>query len=254
MLQKWLRPPFHALCLALILLAAAPPVPGFAVPLQQMQPPAECLSDQGHPVEPRADIANGWVMVLNFNHIPSTKTTVGCVVSRTNGKELAYTLIECTIQNNLRPVTVGGGSASFDGNFWLQCPGVQWGISSQTDFDVVALAQFAGPGTYTLMEHLDAGVEAQVDGDWHVGLHSRYGQSSFAHLDSQTSAQGQQLALLSMVADQVGLHGVNGQALLPPAKVETFVFDSDQPITIGGAGQVWTLSELIIDPAGRCCR
>jgi hypothetical protein len=104
------------------------------------------------------------------------------------------------------------------------------------------------------MEHPNATIRATVDEDWHVGLDSRYGESSFVNVDTQTNVQGRTVALMSTVDDGTGSHIVNGISLTPSARVDPFDFDSSQSIVIGGAGEVWTLHEAFIDPAGHCCR
>lgn len=238
------------LIMTLVLLMAISPLPVYASVIPGTAP-AECLTDQGQAITPT--VTGAWVLVLNFNHAPAL-TTTGCVIYLTPGDKLEYTMIECQLPNNLRGGMVGGGAATFDGQFWIECPDPYPGASILTNFYVRAQAQFAALGSYTLLDHKNILINATVGGDWEVGLASSYGHSYFSHVDWQSNVQGQQVALLSEVRDQVGIHGVNGQSLLPAAKVDPFSFDTAHTITIGGPGQVWTLLEAIIDPAGRCCR
>lgn len=256
MLQDSIRFTVSSVCLALTLILSvkAPPHPLYAASAQGAAPPAECLSDRGYAVEPNPAVADAWVLVLNFNHAPAADFTTGCIVSRTGPDTLDYTLVECWLDNNIRQVAVGGGAAPFDGNFWINCPAIGQGDGLQSNFDVTGSAHFSGPGDYTLMSHLDAGISAFVDIDWHVGLASRYGKTSFASRDSQPSAPGPIIHLLSFVSEKVGTHMINGNPLTPTAAVDPFNFDSGQSITVGAPGEVWTLLEVIIDPAGSCCR
>jgi hypothetical protein len=256
MVKKYVRLVMFSgwLALTLVLSTTMPPHPVYATSAQGMTPPVACLSDRGNAIEPNPAIANAWVLVLNFNHAPAVDVTTGCVVSRTGPDQLDYTPIECRLGNNIRQVAVGGGAATFDGNFWIDCPGVAQSVFAHTNFDVTGRAQFAGLGDYTLMNHPNVAINAFVDVDWQVGLKSRYGQTSFAHLDNQSNAQGQTIALLSLVSDKVGMHVINGNPLAPPATVAPFDFDSGQSIIIGAPGEIWTLFEVIIDPAGSCCR
>ena len=159
--------------MALILGITMPPLHLQAASLPTTVP-VECLADNGRAVEPRPDLSDAWLLLLNFNHVPSVDTTLGCIVTRTGGKQIDYTLIECRLNNNLKQMTVGGGAANFDGYFWIECTPPTQELIDQATFDVTANAQFARPGNYTLMNHVDAAVSATVDVDWHIGLASRY--------------------------------------------------------------------------------
>ncbi|HMN28897.1 MAG TPA: hypothetical protein PKE45_12170, partial [Caldilineaceae bacterium] len=137
MMQKWIQLLVQRSGVALVLVFAfiAPPLPLYAAAGQSV-PPAECVDDRGNAVEPRAEISEAWLLMLNFNHAPSVAVTTGCLVVRKNGSQLGYQLIECQLNNNLKQTAVGGGAATFDGYLWIECGGLGFDTTTQETFDL----------------------------------------------------------------------------------------------------------------------
>ncbi len=242
--------------LALLILAMAPPF-GAATAYAQGAPPA-CRDDQGNAVLP-SSLVGGWVLVLNFNHPKQTVNTVACRVTATgvNPLQVSYTIFNCPLRDNVNSVKVGAGQAPFDGKFWIECAGgpiVPGQGPTYDTFYVFGEATFGASGaTYTLMQHEDAEVNADVDANWHVKMRSRYGATTFEHEDGVTNVNGMKVSLQSQVAGS-GTHFINGTQLLPAATVPAFPYNYNKPIRIGNPGQSWTLYQLIIDPPpSRCC-
>ncbi|MEZ4708375.1 MAG: hypothetical protein R3A44_14280 [Caldilineaceae bacterium] len=220
-----------------------------------------CVNDQGNAVVPKVNKVNAKALVLNFNHIPKNSSTNACVatvVSLYPTVDVDYVTVTCSIVNNLNGVSVGNGTAPFDGAFWIECPGGLLGGGEMSDFYVYGRATFlqTGPFWYPLVEHPDVHVAANVDANWHVTLQSTYGTSQpFSNTDGITNVAGMNVRLRSDVDGYagVGTHRVNGVDLAPLGTVSPFSFDAAQPIIIGRIpGNVisrpWQLHLLIIDP------
>jgi len=148
-------------------------------------------------------------------------------------------------------VKVGAGSANFHGKFWIECP-TEPTLPELTHFTLQARARFAQPGSYTIVEQHSVALRATIDVDWRITLDSRYGTDAFRQRDPTTNVQQRDLLLLSEVFQKQGVHAVNGAYLAPQVPVSPFDF-KPQPLRISGAGQYWSLSELLVDPAGVCC-
>lgn len=212
--------------------------------------PPECLTDQGQSLMPSQP--DSWILVLNFNHQPASDYTTGCIIYRASAEpKVSYDRVHCPLHNNRNGVAVGNGVADFDGHFWIECTTPQT-RSDLTQFNVEATARFSQPGGYTIVDHPSVAWSAAIGVDWRVTQESRYGATRFQHHDSTTIAYGQDLHLKSDVQEKLGAHAVNGAYLYPEAPVEAFDF-AQQPLTIGGQEQAWTLHELIVDPPGVCC-
>ena len=150
---------------------------------------------------------------------------------------------------------VGNGIAPFDGRFSVSCPGVPQGKQTLQNFTVWGRANFANANTsYSIVEHPDVALSATLNAGWRVTFDSRYGSSEFSSGDPATNLYGQTVSFTSAVSGLASSHSLNGSRLAPLATVSPFEFNYDQPITIGAPGQVWTLSEVIIDPPGGCCK
>lgn len=222
--------------------------------------PASCVNDQGNPVIPRVSRVNARALVLNFNHPLNTSWTPGCIATIVNlgpPLQIDYAPVSCTIQNNVNGVSVGNGTAPFDGTFWIECPGGLLGSGEMSDFYVYGRASFSqtGPFSYPLVEHPDVQVSASVNTNWHVALESRYGSSSFSNLDATTNVSGMNVRLRSDADgyNGVGTHRVNGVDQSPTGAVTPFSFDASQPIIIGRIpgpviARPWQLHILIVDP------
>lgn len=218
--------------------------------LAQTTIPAECLDDQGRSLVPGQPGA--WLLVLNFNHKLNAEYTTGCLITLGVGNpQPTYQLVKCPLFNNSQQAQVGAGSANFDGKFWIECPTVPT-LSALTKFNMQAHARFAQPGLYTIVDHPNVAMRATIDVDWRITLESRYGVDMFRHTDPTTVAHQRDLLLLSDLHQKHGTHAVNGTYLSPQVPVNAFDFKA-KPLRISGAGQYWSISELLIDPAGVCC-
>lgn len=236
--------------------------PPFGIPVAQAQAvPSACLNDAGQAVRPNPAYldpgwSGAWVLILNFNHAPSASQTVGCVgmISKANPSQVTYRLIQCPLLNNVNQVTVGDGAANFDGNLWVQCPGITQNKYFHSSFGVWGRASFpVAKTTYALLSHPDVAVGADVDATWRITLRSRYGSTNFSNLASQSNVSGRIVRFKSEVDQGDGAHYINGNDLMPHAMTPGFSFDESQPLTIGAAGQTLTLYEILVDPPGRCC-
>ncbi|MBX3016036.1 MAG: hypothetical protein KF832_31230 [Caldilineaceae bacterium] len=222
-----------------------------ALPLAaQVVVPSACVDDQGNALAPGQ--VNTWIMVLNFNHVPSADYTTGCLIYQMKADAPpSYQLFACPLVNNEKRATVGNGAANFDGRFWIECPTAAT-PPQLTQFSLQARARFAQPGMYTLLDHPSAAWGATIDIDWRVALQSRYGGSSFQHIDPMTLAYQKDLLLLSEVQKKIGTHAINGRALQPTWSIQAFDF-LPKTLRISDQNQIWSLAELIIDPPGVCC-
>ena len=221
--------------------------------------PDACKNDAGRAVIPNAGAGVGaWLLVLNFNHAASKTTTTGCMVMTTglNPQQVSRTFIACQIVNNVGKVQVGNGSAPFDGNFSIVCPGVlQQGKKTLENFTVLGRGNFGKPNaTYSIAQNADINVSAAISPDWHVLFTSRYGGSTFSSGDGSANLLGQDVAFASTVNSLLGSHSLNASQLAPRTTIAPFEYHFDQPTTIGAVGQPWTLYEIIIDPPGGCCK
>lgn len=255
MSSKLMRPRRHTHLLAIaVLLAVLLALPPVAPVHGQPSVPPECRNDQGNAVVP-ASPSTGftWVILLNFNHAPSTTASRGCLALRQAGAQNpTYQALTCLLQNNTKQASVGGGSATFKGPMTLLCsPNVSWN-GTQTDFLVQVRASFAAPGSYQLVSHPDLAFQASLDADWRVALTSRYGQASFSSRDPNTNIRGKTVQLRSDVLAKVGTHMLESTLLQPSSGISTFPFNLASPFVVGSPGL--TLQELIIDPTGSCCR
>ncbi len=247
---------FNRLLLALGLLTTFclhPLVVQRAFPTAQAQSstPTECVDDSGQPVLPRA--THYWALVLNFNHAPSSEMTVGCIVTYENdGRLLRHQIIDCPLKNNRHAVKVGNGAAPFDSFFWIECEPPKTAAPS-ANFYIEATATFPTIAHYPIIDHPSVKFDALVDVDWRVTLTSHYGRESFQQTDRATSVRYRDVVLVSNVAEQRGLHFVDGTRLGPPIPIGKFVFDDSQPLQIGKGSPKWLLHELIVDPRGICC-
>lgn len=217
--------------------------------------PPECLTDQGQALVPENPAA--WLLVLNFNHAPSPINTTGCYVYFIP-KDFApqYELIQCPLINNVNQAMVGDGAIKFDGSLWIECaPKATDPFLKNFYMEVTAL--FAQPGVYTLLHHPSVAMQASVDVDWHVTLTSMYGNMAPAsNADPLTSANNNTLRLHSWMGQeanqQLGRHAINGTVLAPSFQAQPFPFDGKSVFRIGGQGEQWIATEVIIDPPRFC--
>ena len=98
--------------LAILLITCLLPLPlGTTVAYAQTVPTA-CRDDNGQPVQ-TVPVIGAWALVLNFNHAPSTSSSIGCRIMTVAlaPQQVFYELVTCTISNNTSNVQVGGGTA-----------------------------------------------------------------------------------------------------------------------------------------------
>ncbi len=245
-----------ALLLALLLTIGLAP----ATPLYAKSVPAACLTDSGQPIRPNPAYldpgwTSAWTLILNFNHAPSTIATVGCLatITQANPGDVDYTLVSCPLLNNAAGVAVGSGASNFDGNFWIECPGVTTNNEPHSSFGVWGRLRFpVGGDTLTLLDHTDVTFKVNAKPILPSTLQSRYG-SSVSSNTTMGGMTGSTIGVKSEVDNGTGTHYVNGTALLPHFTPSSFSFDESQPMRIGAAGERAILFEVIIDPPGHCC-
>lgn len=217
-----------------------------------------CKNDAGTAVIPSAGAGIGaWMLVLNFNHSPSTTTTTGCLIKTIalGPQKVSRTLVNCLIMNNQGSTQVGSGSAPFDGKFSVNCPGITAGKRKLENFTVWGQANFGSNNAdYSILQHTNVTFTAEIDVDWHIDFSSQYGSNIFDSGNRTFNLLGQTVSFMSALRAGVGSHSLNSVDLGPLNSVPAFEFNYDQPFVIGAAGQVWTLHELIIDPPGGCCK
>ncbi|MCE7986122.1 MAG: hypothetical protein DYG89_33510 [Caldilinea sp. CFX5] len=241
--------------LVILLLAALLLLPaGTPVALAQSVP-APCLNDAGQPVLP-AEIMGAWALILNFNHAPSTTTTIACMVmtSAVQPQKISHTFVTCTIVNNSSNVQVGGGVAPFDGQFTITCPNgppVPGYGPLYNAFVIHGRAQFptlTTTASFKLVEHPHAEFTVAVNTSGNATLTSRYGPYTYKTADSITNVTTAPVFFASVVANGQGRHQVAQNNSYFTTPVDQFPFNFSQPITIGRSQQPWTLHELVIDP------
>lgn len=242
--------------LAFLLLAVILPMPiGTPVALAQSVP-AACLTDSGQVVVP-APIVGAWAMVLNFNHPLSATTTTGCritTIALQPTQQIAYNLVTCPLVNNSGGGQVGGGAATFDGNFWLSCPnGLPAAPPPYTGFLIHGRMQFVtsaaiGTRTFTLFQHPDVDFTAELRTNTLAKLTSRYGFATYQTGGLATNATSAPVSLGSAIGMGLDQHRVNGSSYPFTTPISTFGYDFTKPFTIGAAGQRWTLYEMVVDP------
>lgn len=242
--------------LVILLLATLLPLPaGTPVALAQQNIPAACRNDNGQPIL-TAPIIGAWALALNFNHAPSTSSTIGCRIMTValSPHQAMYDLVTCTIHNNSSGIQVGNGTAPFDGKFWITCPNgppVPGYGPSYDGFAIYGRAQFptlTAAAAFKIVEHQDVELTATVNPNAHVRLNSRYGAFSYESTDSTTNVVAAPVFFGSFVTSGLGRHQVEQNIFNYITPVEKFPFTFTQPLTIGRAQKPWTLHELVIDP------
>lgn len=215
-----------------------------------------CLNDAGLAVTPKAGVG-AWLFILNFNHAPNATNTLGCLVETTavSPQVVKRTLVQCAIVNNVAGVQVGSGVSPFDGNYTVNCPGLSQGKQKLKNFMIWGHAAFANSSAhYPIVTHADVEFSADLDKFWHVNFSSRYGGSSFSSGHPTANLSGKIVEFTSEMNKLTGAHWLENVKLSPTPTLSGFDYHNDQPIIIGAAGSVWTLSEIIIDPPGGCCK
>ena len=217
-----------------------------------------CKKDSGAAVVPSGAAGVGaWMLVLNFNHSASATSTTGCLIKTTslNPQKVSRTLVNCQIINNGAGTQVGSGNAPFDGKFSIFCPGVASGKRELENFTIWGRASFgSNNASYSIVQHPDVSFTGNLSVDWRASFDSRYSNNNFASGNPTFNLLGQTVSFTSATLNGMGSHSLNEVALGTSTAISNFEFHYDQPITIGAAGQVWTLHELIIDPPGGCCK
>lgn len=242
--------------LASLLIACLLPLPvATPVALAQQNVPAACRNDNGQPIL-TAPVIGAWALALNFNHAPSTSTTVACRIMTValSPQQANYELVTCTISNNTSNVSVGGGTAPFDGKFWITCPNgppVPGYGPLYDGFAIYGRAQFpslTSMAAFQIVEHQDVALTAEVNANARIRLTSRYGSFTYQSTDSTTNVVAAPVFFGSFASSGLGRHQVEQNVFSYTTPVEKFPFTFSQPLTIGRAQQPWTLHELVIDP------
>lgn len=234
--------------------------------------PDACLNDQGNPVIPRVPVQGARALVLNFDHPLDWFETAACLATLdpyVDPEEyegvivdgVGYEEVSCTIVGNTGPIGIGNGSARFSDGSHISCPSELLATGVQMHkFYVFAKATFhnTGPEYFTLADHPDFEVKANVNANWHVKLKSRYGDGApfFSHRNIQANVQNTIVPLFSRILGATGSgtakgkHKINGRRMLPHANVGPFSITDEAPIIIGKseAGYAWNVDIIIIDP------
>jgi len=241
--------------LAALLLVCVLPLPLGTTVAYAQNVPAACRNDNGQPVQPPM-VVGAWALALNFNHVPSTSSTIGCRIMTValSPQQIFYELVTCTISNNTGNVQVGGGTAPFDGNFVITCPNgppVPGYGPLYDGFAIYGRAQFPAlnnTAAFKIVEHQDVTLTAEVNANARIRLTSRYGPASYQSTDTTTDVVAAPVYFGSFVGAGNGRHEVGPNVFNYGIPVDKFPFTFSQPFIIGRAQKPWTLHELVIDP------
>ena len=241
--------------LTLIFIAALLPTPPGGTVVLAQGVPAACLKDNGQPVQV-APVIGAWALALNFNHVPSLTSTVGCQITTIalNPQRVSYTSVTCTINNNINNIAVGGGAAPFDGTFWVTCPNgppVPGYGPLYDGFTIYGRAQFpslTAPASFKIMEHPDVSLTAKVNANAQIKLTSRYGAYSYDVTDTSTNVVVAPIYFASAVGAGIGRHQIEATIFPFTTPVDQFPFSFASPLIFGKAQAPWTLMELVVDP------
>ncbi len=241
--------------LAALLIACLLPLPLRTTVAYAQNVPAACRNDNGQPVQP-PQVIGAWALALNFNHAPSSSSTIGCRIMTValSPQQVLYDLVSCTISNNTSNVQVGGGAAPFDGNFVITCPNgppVPGYGPLYDGFAVYGRAQFPklnNMAAFKIVEHQDVTLTAEVSANARIRLTSRYGSANYQSTDTTTDVVAAPVYFGSFVGAGNGRHEVEQNIFYYGIPVEKFPFTFSQPFIIGRAQKPWTLYELVIDP------
>lgn len=234
--------------------------------------PDACLNELGKPIIPRVPVQGARALALNFDHPLEWFKTEACLATLDpiiDPEEyegvivdgIGYEIVYCDIIGNTGPIGIGNGTARFADGSHVSCPSelLATGVEMHK-FYVWAKATFhnTGPDYFTLAEHPDFEVKANVDANWNVELKSRYGlnASEFSHRNIITNVQNTVVPLFSRIlgttgsGTATGIHTINGQRMSPPANVGPFSLTDPAPIIIGKseAGYAWNVDFIVIDP------
>jgi hypothetical protein len=229
--------------------------------------PTACQYD-GIPLIPKVDVnhAYGWGFVANFDHAPSGTLVTTCLAERYYGQapwQTTYTVsnTHCVIVGNGGPLSIGGGSAPFNGNFRLACT-LPVPATTPALFWIKARAALNAPSSaYTFVSGTGAGAghtfSAATDAACAVTLSSAYRSISYSH--SASGACGALNDFGSNVArtgtnSVEGRHKIGAAVFGPATSSGTFNLPANFTFDIGAIGQNFTLDWLVIDPTPtRCC-
>lgn len=234
-----------------------------------------CLNDLGTPVIPRVPVPGARALALNFNHPLAWFETEACLATRDPKSDpafdpeeykgvivdgIGYEVVYCDIVGNTGPIGIGNGSARFADGSHVSCPSEFLATGANIHkFYVFAQATFhnTGPAYFTLADHPDFEVKANVNANWHVQLKSRYGINGayFSNRNLVANVQNALVPLFSRIRGDYGsmtkgAHQINGDWQLPSVDVESFSIVDDAPIIIGqsSAGYAWNIDFIVIDP------
>ncbi len=253
---------------ALTALTVFAPVSGMrqadAAPWAQLAPSA-CHYD-GVALLPKVDANHpyGWGFAANFDHAVSGSTVTTCLAERYYGQapwQTSYTVstAHCAVVSNGGPVSVGGGSASFNGNFRLACTLPVTGTTPSLFWIKTRAALSAPSSSATFLSASGAGMSFAVSNDaaCAVTLNSAYNSISFAHSASGAcgayTAYGSQLRRTGANALE-GRHKIGPATYGPVSGGGAFSLPANFTFDIGAIGQSFTLDWLVIDPTPtRCC-
>jgi hypothetical protein len=234
--------------------------------------PAACRAANGQPVVPvfQPGWNYAWSFIANFNQLPSTTTVEGCFTEAylgSSGTNLYTRIIACNIVNNVAVPqrSLGGGTATFDGNLYVRCA-LPLLASHQADFFYVrARANLPNASAnYSILTSTPANFSAKLDSSCQLTLRSTYVDATTQAARTFTNAAtgnkcGAMIGIGSRIRNDSPnrnvSHLVDGITLSP---VHTPSMKISIPMTyeiqIGAPGTIFTLDEFVIDPQPmKCC-
>lgn len=215
--------------------------------------PGVCIGGGGNPVVPRYFL--GKALILNFNHPLNATQTEVCIATKKPGGSVSYSTEPCPLMNNIHDVEVGDGSASFDGNFWIECPAGLLQSVDTNDFYVYGIASIltVQPATYHLVVHPDLAASATFTSSspstLTAELSGQYNAQGFLHGQTFSSpTMPHEVRMASQLNAGNILLSINGNSQSTTGLNHNFTYDSNEPIRIGQSTEPWVLQFLIIDP------
>lgn len=250
---------FAAVGLACVVAVSSQTVARAAAPSTNLTPvPLECLDDSGAALAP--DLSPGWLFVVNFN-VAVPGGVRGCMAQSNASGQVSRATFVCAITGS---VDVSGGRAVLNGAGYLTCP---FNISGAVFGEIAAYDYFwmrarlepsavvSTGSEMPLFTHPSAELRATRD-DYTVKMTSRLNLWTFSSIEHGQFAR-MSARVDSVLKDKMTVtHWVNGVAGAS-ASYGNPVFFSTAPTTIQ-IGRMMTganviLSELVVDPGGRCC-
>lgn len=212
-----------------------------------------CALDKG---SPGLFTDKGWAVILNFNHTPSSNSTVACLMFVQDGDhKVKSRLLNCPIISNGKSMpNVGDGSAKFDGNFYIECDldTTTLNLPANATYWIAANVKLPKTGTYLLANYNNEVVftaTAEKNNQWQ--LNSQWWSAKFS--DKAKLKLDDRATLISAVSPKGGNHYVNYKPVGNYTSVTLKPVASKGKLRVGGMDQSFVMTQLIFDPSITCC-